>query len=103
MARLVPPLPALPQTEVENQVAAVEQLMGSIVRLVLGRGPKGSSVAGASKAGGRGQGTSNEAVKVACMLSIQEYIGFCHRLKILPELLEEAAAVDLQRCRSARK
>ena len=74
----------LSQSEVESQVAAVEHLMGSIVHLMLGRGPSSS----AAKPGG-GRATSDKATKVACMLSIQEYIVFCHRLKILPGLLED--------------
>ena len=60
--------------------------MGSIVRIILGRGPKasgGNTVATVAVA------TTVEATKISCIRAIKEYINFCHRLKVLPLHLED--------------
>ena len=60
------------------------------MRLMLGRAPTNSGDASRGPVNkGQRQGTTNEATKVSCMLAIQEYIGLCNRLKILPSRLLE--------------
>jgi len=65
-------------------VDAVEHLMGGIVRLMLGRAPAASEE---NFSGGKG--TTVEATKISCIKTIKEYIVFCHRLKVLPQHLED--------------
>lgn len=74
------------QTDVDHQVAAVESLMGSIVRIMLGRGPKASE---GNSVEGKVMAATVEATKISCIRAIKEYINFCHRLKVLPLHLED--------------
>ena len=67
--------------------------MGGVVRLMLGRAPSSGEALRVPGTKSQRQGTTHEATKVSCMLAIQEYVGLCNRLKILPShLLEDIEA-----------
>ncbi len=75
------------QSKVENQVTAIDQLMGSVIHLMLGEresSDDGQPSTSSSQAHSR-RGTTSDAVKSACMLCIREYIEFCHKLRTIPD------------------
>lgn len=88
---------AVLQSSVENQAEADASLVAAAIKLATGRPAgraQGQSPAAGSAAPGKAGAVAGGAsvpveVQVACLRAIQEYVALCHRLKILPPLLEE--------------
>lgn len=71
---------------VDHQAPMMEHLMSKVTYLLLG---PGGVKAGAAAAGGASR---DPGVRAACLGCVDEYVGFCCRLKIFPLIMEDLEA-----------
>ncbi len=85
----------------EHQAEANNDIMASVLQLLAANSSSSSSSSDSPSAGaGKSkQGTpavsAREELCIACLRAAQEYVRLCHRLRVLPPLLDEVEVRQL--------